>query len=447
VSRARILYHYWQVRHGPATRLRSRAALEAWQERQVQRHLVRLLPRSAYTRQRLAGRAPSAWRQMAPMDKPEMLANFDALNTVGARWDEALALALEAERTRDFTPTLRGLTVGLSSGTSGTRGLFLASAAERDRWAGAALARLLPGGLAQPQRVAFCLRANSALYRTVGSRRLRFDYFDLLQPLAAHLARLNALQPTIIVGPPALLRLLAEAQAAGRLHIAPIKIIAVAEVLDPLDETYIAARFEQHVHQVYQCAEGFLGSTCRLGTLHLHEDLVVIEREWLDRGRRKFVPIVTDFHRTSQPILRYRLDDILTERAEPCACGSLLTVLEAIEGRCDDLFYLPGQSGGWVIVFPDFVSRALMSAGPALQGYVARQLAPDRIEVALAAPGAEWRLLEQAASQALAQLWERLAAQPPQVRFIEGGRPEVGGRKFKRVERVMPRPEGEARSS
>ena len=441
---ARILYQYWQVRHGPATRLCSRAELEAWQERQVQAHLRRLLPRSAYTRQRLAGRPLADWAQLPPMDKPEMLANFEALNTVGVTKEAAFALALEAERTRDFTATLGDITVGLSSGTSGTRGLFLASAAERDQWAGAALAKVLPGGLFERQRVAFFLRANSQIYRTVGSRWLRFEYFDLLRPLAEHLQRLNALQPTVLIGPPSLLRLLAEAAAwagaGGRGRIAPRKVVSVAEVLDPLDAAYIEARFEQRVHQVYQCAEGFLGSTCRLGTLHLHEDLVVIQREWLDRAQRKFVPIVTDFHRASQPILRYRLDDILTERSQPCACGSLLTALETIEGRCDDLFYLPGLAGGWVPVFPDFVRRALLSASPELTGYVARQLAPDQVEVALAAPAASRRAVEAAAARALAELWQRAGVSPPRLSFVEGGQPGLNGRKFKRVERVMPKP-------
>ena len=439
---ARILYQYLQVRHGPATRLRSRAALEAWQERKVQAHLRRLLPRSAYTRQRLAGRPLSEWSQLPPMSKPEMLANFEALNTVGVSKEAAFALALEAERTRDFSATLGGIAVGLSSGTSGTRGLFLASAAERDQWAGAALAKVLPGALAERQRVAFFLRANSQLYRTVGSRWLRFEYFDLLKPLAEHIPRLNALQPTVLIGPPSLLRLLAEAQAGGQLRIAPRKVVSVAEVLDPLDAAYIEKGFRQPVHQVYQCAEGFLGSTCRLGTLHLHEDLVVIQREWLDRAARKFVPIVTDFHRVSQPIIRYRLDDILTERREPCACGSLLTALETIEGRCDDLFYLPGLAGGWVAVFPDFVRRALLGASPELVGYTARQLAPDRVEVALAIPAASRPAVEAAAAQALGELWGRVQAKPPQLDFVAGGLLELNGRKFKRVERVMARPEG-----
>ena len=64
-----------------------------------------------------------------------------------------------------------------------------------------------------------------------------------------------------------------------------------------------------------------------------------IEKEYIDPATRRFVPVITDFSRTSQPIIRYRLNDILTEAAAPCACGSLFTAIERIEGRCDDTLY------------------------------------------------------------------------------------------------------------
>ena len=72
--------------------------------------------------------------------------------------------------------------------------------------------------------------------------------------------------------------------------------------------------------------------------LHLNEDIVYIEREYLDD--RRFVPVVTDLERKAQPIIRYRLNDILVERKEPCGCGSPFLALEKIEGREDDVFFL-----------------------------------------------------------------------------------------------------------
>ena len=40
---------------------------------------------------------------------------------------EAEDFAIMAEKTRIFSPKLKGITVGLSSGTSGKRGIFLVS--------------------------------------------------------------------------------------------------------------------------------------------------------------------------------------------------------------------------------------------------------------------------------------------------------------------------------
>ena len=57
------------------------------------------------------------------------------------------------------------------------------------------------------------------------------------------------------------------------------------------------------------------------GTLHLNEDIVYIEREYLDD--RRFVPVVTDLERKAQPIIRYRLNDILVEERNPAAAAAL----------------------------------------------------------------------------------------------------------------------------
>lgn len=142
----------------------------------------------------------------------------------------------------------------------------------------------------------------------------------------------------MIAAPPSLLRRLAEAVRTGKLNVKPQRVISVAEVLDPLDREYIGQAFGQIVHQIYQCTEGFLGCTCPYGTLHLNEDLVYIEKEYVPGKDRTFVPIVTDFSRMTQPIVRYRLNDLLTESDEPCPCGSPFTAIERIEGRCDDIF-------------------------------------------------------------------------------------------------------------
>ncbi|MFW2308254.1 adenylate synthase, partial [Aliarcobacter butzleri] len=73
------------------------------------------------------------------------------------------------------------------------------------------------------------------------------------------------------------------------------------------------------------------------GNLHLNEDIVYIEKDWIDEKSGRFSPIITDFNRKSQPIIRYKLDDILILEKQSCPCGCVFTRIKKIEGRCDDI--------------------------------------------------------------------------------------------------------------
>jgi len=359
IRHASVLLAYWQAKR---LRFDSRAALEHHQRRKLCEFISTRLTRSPYFAPYV--RAPfHAWPTMS---KADMMAHFDRMNTAGLKLADVLACALDAERTRDFSRTVKGYSVGLSSGTSGSRGAFVVSPAERAAWAGVMLARLLPRGLFAGERVALFLRANSNLYGTVRSPWLSFEFFDLLQPLAEQRERLERYAPTIIVGPAQVLRALAQAKREGRLMTGPRMVVSSAEVLEPFDREFLNQSLAP-VAEVYQATEGFLGSTCAHGTLHLNEAHVYIEPQWLDE--RRFVPLITDFSRTTQPIVRYRLDDILVRRADSCSCGSHEMALERIEGRCDDALRLPGRDGVQIEVFADALSRAIAQVLPLASDY------------------------------------------------------------------------------
>jgi len=218
LERLIILYRYWRTRN-QTRRWTDRTSLERWQESRIRTHLERVRRESPFYRELWEGKELAMWREFPVIDKTIMMDHFDSLNTAGIRKEEAVALALQAERTRDFTPMIGGVTIGLSSGTSGTRGIFLVSKSERLAWAGAALAKVLPGSLADPHRIAFFLRADSNLYGTVGGGRLQFVFYDLLDPLALQLARLKKQRPTLLAAPPSMLRLLADKQREGKLQL------------------------------------------------------------------------------------------------------------------------------------------------------------------------------------------------------------------------------------
>jgi putative adenylate-forming enzyme len=381
VSRARVLWHY---AHARRRRFADRAALERWQEARLRRVLAAAPRRyAAY-----AGTAPRSLADLPVLDKPDVLAQFSGLNTRGVDLAECLAAARAAERGRDFGTTLRGLSVGLSSGTSGRQTAFLTSPAERDRWAGEVLARALPDGLLAGARVTLVLRAGGPLYESVDGGRVQFRYVDLALPLAELAEQVEAARPTVLVAPPSVLVLLA--RAGVRLPLR--RVLSVAEVLDPHDRATVEEGFGLRVDQVYQAAEGFLGISCVRGRLHLAEDLVVVEREPVPGGDEgvggtgeRFVPVVTDLFRTSQAVLRRRLGDVLVA-GSPCPCGDPRQVVDEVLGRADDLLWLPGADGTRPRpVFPDFV-RAAVLAVPGVEDFRVRQTAPDRITLAVRPP-------------------------------------------------------------
>ena len=410
-----------------ARRFRARADLEAWQDRRAARHLAFVAARAPHTAARLRGvpLADGGWRGLAPVGKADLLAHFAEANTAGVRLEEALAVAERAEATRDFAPTLGNLTVGLSTGTSGRRGVFLASPTERAEWAGTVLARALHGRPLRRRRVALVLRAGGPLYESVGRGPLTFRFFDLLAPVGALARALDAFQPDVLVAPPAALRLLAAAQRHGAIALAPEQVTSCADVLGDDDRAEITAAWGRAPHEIYQATEGFLGATCGHGTLHLNEDAVVVQPAWLAEGPtggedagRRFVPILTDLRRRTQPFVRYRLDDVLVARGAPCPCGSVFRALERVEGRADDVLRWPAP-GGARVVFPDFVRRAVAGAHPAVADYRVVQTGPASLEVALRlAPGAGEDAPRRAAEAALAGLAARLGCAPPAVSFV-----------------------------
>ncbi len=422
-------------------RLQTQRGLERRRRRAIRRLLVERMPRV----RRYAHGGYARLADVPVVDKGTVLADFAGFNVLGLDLDTALAAAREAERTRDFSQLLPGgITVGLSSGTSGRPGVFLVDERERLRWAGTVLGRLLDRRslqqLVQPWRpalrIAFCLRANSTLYESVGSRRLDFRFVDLVAPFDAVLAAVAAARADVLVAPSSVLGELAGAAARGDLTIAPRLVVAVAEVLD--DDT--AARVERawgvRPRRVYQATEGLLALDCAHGRLHLNESCVVVEPEWLDDARRRFTPIVTDLERRTQLVVRYRLDDVLRAATDgaPCPCGDPSRVIEGVEGRADEVVEAEGVDGGTMPIFPDAIRRAMAMADVADW---AIRWAPGRLEVALRRtenPAAD-AAREDAVRRSLRELFEAVGARHPEL-HLTAWAPPAPGDKLVRIRRA-----------
>lgn len=353
------------------------------------------------------------------VDKAIVLSNFSGFNVKGVTYD-AVRRTLDAGEER-----LDGLIVGQSTGTSGNRGVFVISEAERFTWLGVILAKTMPDAFAVRRKVALALPGFNRLYAAAAEAgRTSLRFFDLTLGVDAWSDELRAFAPDAIVAPPKVLRLLAE-----RRTIAPSLVFSGAEVLDPIDREVIEAGFGVRVREIYMATEGLFGVGCAHGVLHLAEDVVAFEFEPVGDGL--VTPLVTDFTRTTQIMARYRMNDLLRLSDEPCACGSPLQRVASVEGRRDDVFLLPGVHAQ-VMVTPDLMRNAVVDADRRIRDFRIVQTGADRVELTLAddLPVEAAR----AASRSLAAALTKAGARGVQIALASGLAPPFD-RKLRRVRR------------
>jgi len=353
--------------------------------------------------------------------------HFNEINTAQLDRDKALEIAIKSEQSRDFSPTYKNYAVGLSSGTSGSRGLFVTSNKERAEWAGYMIGKMLPFKFKR-QKVALFLRANNRLYESSKGILLDFKFFDLIQPMKTLIAAVNQYSPDILIAPAQVLQSLSQVES---LTIQPSKIISVAEVLEEPVKKQLEAAFKVKIDEIYQCTEGFLAATCSHGNLHLNEDVVYIEKDWLDSSSGRFAPIITDLRRSTQPVVRYRLDDILIIDEKPCQCGSSFTRIKSIEGRCDDILLLKNANDELISIYPDFIRNTLLMSHKQIENYQVIQTANDMLNIFLQPLNEE---IQQAVVAHLTILWQHIAVIPPNYQFADYQAPPLN-EKLRRISR------------
>lgn len=400
----------WLGARWTSTRVRTRADVERRQAR-LWRAMVPVVARTPAVRT-LAGRPLADFPVMSPEALRE---DFDRWNTLGLKRAEAEAAAAAGE-TGGLGEVRPGIVAGFSSGTSGRPGLFVTSPAERAAWVGHILARLLPAdALLHPTRIALCLRADNRLYGDVATAgSIRFLFVGLDVPAPERSERLRAFAPDVLIAPTQVLADLAR-RADGHRQLR--RLFYGAEPMGESERGWIAAALGVRPDPIYQATEGFIGAACRLGTLHLNEDVLIIEREPVP-GTSRFLPIVTDLRRTTQPMIRVRLPDLLEPLATPCPCGSSLAAVHPVEGRLEDVWRWSGA-----VICPREVETVVSAAlGPdsdwravASPRGVTIEAEPDRIETA------------KSAVEAL------LASRGLDLPVIAGGLPRQDGVKRRRV--------------
>lgn len=326
-------------------------------------------------------------QSLPTINKKIMMDNIGEFNTVGLSKSEILDFCLEVEENRDFTKRLKGYSIGMSSGTSGNKGVEIISREEEGYMRAALLARFdRPKG--EKLNIAFILRVSSPALN-LDKFGHKVTYLSLFESLDNINRELSQIQPNVLAAPPTMLKLIAQNVDQGKLKIYPKRIVTYVEVIDPRDREYISKIFGVPVHEIYKATEAPIAITCRLGNLHINEDLVLVELLNKDGsecqpGNPSFRMIVTDLYKKSQPIIRYELNDIITIDPNNCSCGSSFRLIQRIQGRSDDLFIGKNTSTGVLVhIFPDQIRRAVIKSSEDIAEYSVRQTSLTSIKVYL----------------------------------------------------------------
>lgn len=318
------------------------------------------------------------------VNKQIMMDNFTEYNTQGLTKENCMKFCLEVEKTRDFGRTYGKYMMGLSTGTSGNRGIEVVSKKESIDMRVTFFSRF-PFPKRGKFTVAFILRVFSPGF-SANFGRFQIKYISPLDTLDNIITKLNQMQPTALTGPPSMLKILAENQREGSLQITPKMLVSYAEVLTPKVKDFLAESFGVIIHEVYKGTEGMIAQTCKEGNLHINEDIIYLEV--VDENEQP-VPlgtpgraVITDLVKKTTPMIRYQLNDIITISPNLCSCGSHFRVIEKIQGREDDMFLgQRNKTRAQQFVFADYIRRAIVSTSDFIREYRAQQISPTEIKI------------------------------------------------------------------
>jgi len=88
--------------------------------------------------------------------------------------------------------------------------------------------------------------------------------------------------------------------------------------------------------------------------------------EVVDQGNRPVPPgvygdklLITVLGSRTQPLIRYELDDSVRLASGSCPCGRPFVLIDAIQGRVEEILSFPGVAGGSVDIHPLAFSRIM----------------------------------------------------------------------------------------
>jgi phenylacetate-CoA ligase len=392
--------------------------------------------------------ADAPLEQLPVTSKKALMGAFDDwLTDRSVRFAEARVFANDPGTVGE---PFRGYTLATTSGTSGTKGIFLfdrkAMAVTQaiafrmlTSWLGFGdFLRIIAGRGRMAMVMAKGGHFASAVAAAGLQRRRRKGSMLVLSvhdPVPELVNRLNEFEPALMAPYASIAALLATEQEQGRLHINPVLLALSAEGLAVEEYSRIAKAFNAKVGNSYASTEvPFLSFSCDHGWLHVNTDWVTCEAVDADykpvaKGEVSHTVLVSNLANRLQPVLRYDLGDSIIERPDRCPCGSPFPAIR-VQGRASDLVHFEAPGGN--VTMPPMAFYMLLDPIPGIDLYQVVQTGPAalRVRLRISADAAHvWQQVE----SGMKELLERHGL--GHVRIEQGREPpeQTAGGKFRNV--------------
>ena len=179
-----------------------------------------------------------------------------------------------------------------------------------------------------------------------------------MEPIEKVISELNEFQPEIMHCYPTYMEKLAFEKIKGKLKISPQYIGVASETLTPQARTLIEHAFGIKPINYYgttECVQ--LAFECEHRNMHVNSDWTFLEP--VDENDNPVPPgveshhvLITNLYNPVQPIIRYRLDDVIIwEKKSGCPCGRSFPMIKVI-GRVYDNFWVVDKFGQYTSFAP-----------------------------------------------------------------------------------------------
>ena len=186
---------------------------------------------------------------------------------------------------------------------------------------------------------------------------------SLLDSVSKIVEKLNESCCNELYSYPTMLDILAREQLAGRLKLKIEKPFAtIVSASEPLTETtkhLVQRAWGMKIQDTYGSSECILmARSCgKFERMHVMTDLCcleIVDRQGMPvpDGQTGDKLLLTNLFNSTQPFIRYEVNDVTGYSTQTCSCGQPFPTLLPVEGRTDDIFYIDRPGSGYDAVHP-----------------------------------------------------------------------------------------------